>query len=170
MKNIVLTGFMASGKTVVGKRISEVTGYDFVDMDDFIEKKAGMTISDIFAEHGEEYFRALESKAAKELSERESTVISCGGGTVLKKENMEALRKNGVIVNLDPTREVIKERLACAADGRPLLSADDLEGALKRFSDRKLYYDNCDFKVRVETSKSVEQLAREIIDIYDGMM
>ena len=167
MKNIVLTGFMASGKTVVGKKLAEIIGFDFVDMDDYIEKKTGMTIGKIFKEYGEEYFRELESRTAEELSDRVNTVIACGGGTVLKKGNIDALRKKGIIINLEPTQEVIKQRLESAANGRPLLSAGDLAGALKRFHDRKPYYDNCDFKIKVEISKSVEQLAHEISDIYN---
>ena len=128
MKNIVLTGFMASGKTVVGKKLAEIIGFDFVDMDDYIEKKTGMTIGKIFKEYGEEYFRELESRTAEELSDRVNTVIACGGGTVLKKGNIDALRKKGIIINLEPTQEVIKQRLESAANGRPLLDVYKRQG------------------------------------------
>lgn len=168
MKNIVLTGFMASGKTVTGKRISEITGFDFFDMDEAIENKTGMEINKIFKIYGEKYFRDLESRRAEELSRKSNSVISCGGGVVLRKQNIEVLRKNGVIINLEPSEEVIKERLSAAAESRPLLSAGDIEGALKRFSDRRPYYDNCDFKVRIELGRSVNDIAREIADIYNN--
>jgi len=168
MKNIVLTGFMASGKTVIGKKISKLTGYKFIDMDLMIEEKEGKSINDIFALSGEKYFRDLESLTAIECANLSKCVISCGGGVVLRKENINNLRKNGIIFNLNPTEEVIKKRLSSAAETRPLLKKDDIQDALDRFEKRKPFYDNCDFKIQIDTNTTIEFAAKEIIEIYSN--
>ena len=100
-----------AGKTSVGKELAKILGYDFADTDEMIVKKEGKEISEIFSENGEKYFREIESDIAGVVSVFENTVISTGGGMVLKKENILKLRKNGVIVNLEITDEVIKKRL-----------------------------------------------------------
>ncbi len=166
MKNIVLTGFMASGKTFVGEMLAKKTGRLFIDTDLLIEKRAKKSINDIFKDHGEEYFRDLESSIAFECACLSDAIISCGGGIVLREENITHLRKNGVIFNLNPTKEVIEKRLLSASATRPLLNKDDLSGALERFFKRKPYYDNCDYKIEVTSDKSVELIAEEILFLY----
>ena len=86
-KNIVLCGFMGSGKTAVGNQLSKLTSRNYVDIDQYIENKSGKTISEIFAESGEQYFRDLEYEAAKELSLKKGCIISAGGGTLLYERN-----------------------------------------------------------------------------------
>lgn len=167
MKNIVLTGFMASGKTVTGKEIARITGYKFIDMDCMIEAAEGKTVNEIFADCGEKYFRTLESQAAQRCSEFENTVISCGGGTVLRPENIQFLRKNGIIFNLNPTEEVIRQRLSAASATRPLLKNDNADGVIKRFEARKPFYNDCDYKIEILPGKSVESVAEEIIKFYN---
>lgn len=166
MKNIVLTGFMASGKTVVGQRIAQLTGYRFVDLDVWIEKKMQMTVSQIFERFGEGYFRDLESEAARECAGLKNSVISCGGGAVLRPENIENLRKNAIIFNLDPSEEVIAARLSGAASTRPLLKEGDIEDAFMRFRERKPFYDRCDWKIKIELNQTIDEIAKEILAIY----
>ena len=124
MSNIVLCGFMGCGKTTVGMALARMLEYTFVDMDEYIVQKAGIPVTEIFARFGEEYFRELEAKAARELSARDRLVISAGGGTVLRAENVAVLKKGGVIVLIDVPLAVIQKRL----DGdrsRPLLNRPD---------------------------------------------
>ena len=97
--NLILCGMMGSGKTTVGIKIAQRTGKSFVDTDALIEERYGK-ISDIFARFGEEYFRDLESEIVQELCRQDGLVISTGGGLVLRKKNVDALRQNGKIIFL----------------------------------------------------------------------
>src|SRR5512147_1167363 len=97
MKNIILTGFMGTGKTVVGREISRLLNMRLVDVDSEIEESRKMKITDIFRDFGEPHFRDIETEMIRKLARTENTVISTGGGAVLREENMEALRERGVI-------------------------------------------------------------------------
>lgn len=153
-QNIVLTGMPSSGKTTVGKIIAEKTGRSFYDIDDEIVKTAGMDIPAIFSEKGEEYFRNLESAEAKRLSTLNGCVISCGGGTVLRQENVFALKQNGVVFFIDRPLE----KLMPTAD-RPLSS--DRIAIEKRYNERiDIYKSTCD--MRITADESAEKIA-EII-------
>jgi shikimate kinase len=121
MKNIILLGFMGTGKTVVGKKLGSELGRDFLDIDELIEKESGSSISEIFFNFGEEHFRQLEAKKAKEVSKYENMVIATGGGIVLREENIKNLRKNGVLIALSARPEVIIARTK-AEKNRPLLN------------------------------------------------
>src|SRR3972149_11133625 len=99
MKNIVLIGFMGSGKTEIGKRLAEKLGYTFMDTDSIIEKKMGKSISGIFQEDGEEHFRGLEAGGVKELSGIRGWVVSTGGGMVLNREKRLELKTEGIIIS-----------------------------------------------------------------------
>lgn len=166
--NIVLTGFMATGKTKISRCLAELTSYELIDTDAAVEAEAGMSINDIFAKYGEEHFRELETAAVKKAAGADRTVISTGGGTVLRSENIEELRKNGVIVNLAPEFEVIKARIEKAADTRPLMNGQSIEAVKKRFDDRQPFYDNCDIKIKVTNEKTPLEHAREILRALDN--
>lgn len=161
--NIVLTGFMATGKTEISKAIAKISDYTLIDTDDMIVEAAKMSINDIFAQYGEEYFRELEHKCVCEAAQMDNMVIATGGGVVLNKENIKALRKNGKIVNLAPEFSVIEERLNKAAATRPLLKGQDIEAVKKRFEDRLPFYADCDIKIEVTNGKTPEEFAREIL-------
>ena len=106
MRNIILIGFMGAGKTAVGNRLSKKLGYEYIDTDQYIEEKEGMTISNIFAERGEEYFRNLETSVIKELMLRKTpTIFSTGGGMPLRRENAELLKELGYPVLLGTSRK-----------------------------------------------------------------
>lgn len=123
-RNIILCGFMGCGKSTVGKKLSQLTEMDFVDMDDYIEKNAGMKISEIFQKYGEDYFRDLEHRAAAELSRRGGCVVATGGGALTFQRNVDAFKEGGAIVLLDPPLRVLQLRLKNDRS-RPLLQRPD---------------------------------------------
>ena len=108
--NIVLTGFMASGKSAISKVLKDkLPDYSLIDTDALIVDRMSMTINEIFDKYGEEEFRRIEYEVICEVSKLNNTIISTGGGVVLNKDNINELRENGVIVNLSPDFETIKE-------------------------------------------------------------
>lgn len=134
--NIVLIGFMGTGKSTVGRMLAEHLEWQFFDTDELIEKEVGVTISEIFARKGEPYFRDLETKTVKLLSMLDKSVIACGGGAVLRAENMEELEKNGIVVCLTASPEKILERTR-AAGGRPLLEGGDPLAKIRDLLERR---------------------------------
>ncbi len=167
-RNIVLTGFMASGKTVVGKLLAEKLGRKFIDSDARIEQKCKMTIPEIFEKYGEEYFRKVESGVIEELSMEKGSVIATGGGVVLNSDNIENLRKNATIVNLEPEKDVIVSRLSKDDGTRPLNKGQDIEQILGRFEKRKPFYDNCDVKVKITAEMSIEDSLVAVLKGLEG--
>ena len=107
--NIILTGFMATGKTTVGKLLADQMGYQFVDTDELIEERVGLTIAEIFQKKGEDAFRKMESDLAKELADKEGLVISTGGRFMLDPDNAEILIRHGLVFCLVATPEEILE-------------------------------------------------------------
>jgi shikimate kinase len=163
VKNIVLAGFMGTGKTAVSKELSRLAGFATVDVDAEIEKSAGMAIKEIFKQFGEPRFRDMETEAIKKVSEKTSTVISTGGGAVLRQENMDALRRGGIVVCLTATPETILERTN-NSDERPLLQVEDPVGKIKELLDfRKPYYEQADVMIDTE-GKTPLQVAEEILE------
>lgn len=125
--NIVLIGFMGSGKTTIGKCFADRYQYTFLDTDEYIEQKAGMSIKDIFNTYGEEYFRTLETNCLKELIHTaKSSIISTGGGIPLREENQALLQQLGYVVYLKISKEVVLKRLA-GDTKRPLLQGENVE-------------------------------------------
>lgn len=165
IKNIVLTGFMMAGKSVIGKELADITGFEFVDTDDMIIQTEKKQIGDIFSEKGEEYFRNVESRIALEVARKQNAVISTGGGMVLRKQNMEALGKTGVVVNLKITPEVIKKRLDKEKSTRPVIKNSDMNEVLEKLKSRECFYNKCDYSITVSDKKSPRELAEEILEI-----
>lgn len=161
MKNIVLTGFMASGKSSVGKSLSQKLNIKFIDTDNIIEQKLNKKITDIFKEKGEQYFRQQETKVIEELSDLTSCIISCGGGVVLNKYNIELLRKNGTIINLYASAKEVYKRISNNKD-RPLLQNTTIEKIQSLMDYRKPFYENCDISIKTD-DLSVEQITNLII-------
>ena len=166
--NIVLTGFMASGKTAISKAISEISELIFLDTDEVIVERTGMTIEEIFENMGEEGFREIEHNIIKEISDLDGYVISTGGGVPLNIANIRELRKNGIIVNLSSDFEVIKERLLRNGqkNKRPLIKNDKMDEIEQRFNDRIKYYRECDFQIRVSNDRTPEYYANEILTCH----
>ena len=145
--NIVLVGFMGTGKTSIGKRLAKQLRMCYVDTDDIIERDSGRRISDIFSEDGEETFRELESKAVRKVSKLYNHIISTGGGAVLKETNMAELKRNGIIFCLTATPEEIYRRVRHQSH-RPLLQTPDPLTKIKSMlEDRHPYYAKADYTV-----------------------
>lgn len=120
MKNIFLIGFMGSGKSTVAAYLSNHFKMDIIEMDQMIAMREGMSIPDIFEQHGEEYFRDAETKLLFEIQSEDNKVVSCGGGVVLREQNVEVMKKGGLVVLLAAKPETILERVK-DDDNRPLL-------------------------------------------------
>ncbi len=155
-ENIVLIGMPASGKSTVGKILSERYGMDFLDTDLLIEEKIGMSISEYFSRFGEEEFRKRESEAIEEATALTSCVIATGGGAVLKKRNIENLKKNGKVFFIDrPLGALLPTK------DRPL--ALDAEALKKRYEERyEIYCSLAD--VRIEADCDAEKVAERIAE------
>jgi shikimate kinase len=162
MKNIVLTGFMGTGKTEVGKILSQRLGYAIIDADSEIEKETGMTITEIFKRYGESRFREIEASVIKRLSGLKNIIISTGGGAVLREENVINLRKNGLIICLTASPETILKRTSNNSS-RPLLQVEDPLQKIKELLEyRRPYYEKADIMIDTENKNPLE-VAEEII-------
>lgn len=122
--NIYLVGFMGTGKTSVGRLLAKKKKFNFVDLDELIEFRERRRIVDIFAKEGEPYFRKVEKKALKEVAGQKKFVVACGGGVVLDKENIQAMKKSGILVCLTAAPKEILKRVSENTQ-RPLLNAKD---------------------------------------------
>ena len=158
--NIYLIGMMGSGKSTVGKTLSEKMHKPFIDLDSEIEKGTGKNISEIFDIDGEEQFRKMETKQLKQYSE---SIVACGGGIVLNDENREFINENGFTILLTASMEELSHRLSDSGN-RPLLADDNTEEALtKLWLERQLHYLNtADFTIETD-GKNSEQLTEEIL-------
>lgn len=160
--NIILIGFMGTGKSDIGRRLAERLSMHFLDTDTLIEKTEKIKISDIFAKKGEAYFRDLETKIIKTLEDYDNFVISTGGGMILRDENVTMLKKLGSIVLLWSEPDVIIDRLKHAKD-RPLIEVDR-ENKIRELLEKRrtIYHSVCDHKIDTSTL-SLDQAAEEII-------
>jgi shikimate kinase len=140
---IFLTGFMGSGKTTMGRKLANYLGYQFVDLDKFLEEKAGMSINDFFQLHGETAFREFEKEILQNSSFSENTVIATGGGAPCYFDNMGWMNKNGVTVYLMVPPKGLVDRLKHATD-RPLIKGlseqDLLKFITEKLKDREPFY------------------------------
>ena len=166
--NIVLCGMMGAGKTCVGKMLAKLTGGRFVDTDELIVQKHG-AISDIFAKHGESYFRDLETQTAEELSKKDSLIIATGGGFVLRENNVALLKEKGKIVFLQASEETLVKRLLTDTT-RPLLKGGELSEKIRTLLSARapIYGKVADYTVSVD-NKTVEETAKEIIKTVEGV-
>lgn len=163
--NIVLVGFMGTGKTSVGKRLSSNLRMRYIDTDNVIERDSRRRISDIFEEDGEEVFRQLESDAVNRVSQLYNYVISTGGGVVLKEENVAKLKENGVVFCLSATPEEIYNRVGHQTH-RPLLQTPDaLETIRTMLDDRAPYYAQADYTVET-TGKTFGEVMAKISNTF----
>lgn len=123
MKPIFLIGYMGSGKTTLGRALSQATGMQFIDLDEYIENRYRMSISDIFSLHGEAAFRQREQAMLTEVADFEDVIIACGGGTPCFYDNMELMNRRGTTVLLEASHARLSERLSAARSKRPLIAA-----------------------------------------------
>ena len=163
-KNIVLVGFMGTGKTTVAQLLAQKTGMPLVDMDSLIEQRAGKPITEIFATEGEAHFRALEHSLALELAETSGQIISTGGGIVLNPKNTEALGKTGLEVCLLARPETILKRLR-NDQSRPLLSGNKEEQIAQLLQQRAALYEAIPHTLQTD-ELTPEQIAQQIYALY----
>lgn len=154
--NISLIGFMGTGKTTVSKALSKITSFKEIDVDAYIVENEGKAISDIFKDRGEAYFRTLETNALQTISSKQGQIISCGGGAVLKDENVDILKKNGVIVLLTATPETIFDRVKDHTH-RPILNNDMSLRHVKELMEQRepRYQSVANVKVNVDSNDRI---------------
>ena len=165
--NIVLIGYRGTGKTSVGMALAEKLGRDFYDADDHIEKKAGTSISDMVHQEGWAFFRAKEKEAVRDLTALDGCVIAAGGGAVLDPENVEYMKKSGVVILLEAATKTIFERMRediKTEQQRPSLTGKDPYEEIEEVLAfrRPLYKEAMDFSVDT-TWKSIEEVLEEIV-------
>jgi len=165
LKNIVLTGFMGAGKTTIGKELAKMLHMKLVDVDEEIEISQKMTINDIFKMSGEPCFRDIETAMIKKLSHNKNCIISTGGGAVLRDENMEALKENGVVFCLAASAETILERTGNNQD-RPLLKVENPKKKIEELlAYRRPFYEKAGIMIETD-GKTPLQIAEEIMELY----
>ncbi len=157
MERIYIIGYMGSGKTTVGKKLAKLLALSFVDLDVYIESKYRQTVTEIFAEKGEDEFRKIESKALIDVAQFDNVVISTGGGTPCFFNNMELMNKTGTTVYIKTDSEELAARLLASKTERPLIagkSEDELIPFIsKHLATRECYYMNA--KIIYHTYKMI---------------
>ena len=167
MNNIVLVGFMGTGKTTVGLHLEKKTGFPLVDMDHLIEQEVGISISQIFATQGEAHFRSLERAMTKKLATQTNHIISTGGGVVLNPNNLTDFASNGLVVCLSASPETILNRVR-NDQTRPLLAGDKEQQIRDLLQRRQPLYDAIPFQVATD-SRTPEQIAESILQHYRSL-
>ena len=167
-KNIMLIGFMGTGKSTVASCLCETHGMELVEMDELIAKREGMSIPDIFAKKGETYFRDLETNLVIELQSEVNKVVSCGGGVVLRECNVKEMKKNGCVVLLTAQPETVLERVK-DDDNRPLLRGNkNVKFISEMMEKRREKYETAADVVISTDGKDVETICKEIIEKVRG--
>ncbi len=165
MPNIVLVGFMGTGKTSVGQKLAERLEMPLIDTDAVIKHDSGMTIAETFAQHDESYFRDLESAAICKVTALDNHVISTGGGVVLRRSNLEMLKCSSVVFCLTATPEEIWRRVGHEPH-RPLLQAPDPLGKIQQMlTERAPYYARADYDIPT-TGVSIEEVVDKIVEVF----
>lgn len=165
-KNIILIGFMGTGKSSVSRYLHNMAQMEIAEMDEIIVQREGMSIPAIFAAKGDSYFRSLETNLLQELQQENDLIISCGGGAALRKENVDAMKTNGYVFLLTAAPETIFRRVG-ADQNRPVLNGRrSPEGIAQLMKERQPFYQAAaDFVISTD-NKSSENVAQEILDIF----
>lgn len=159
--NIILIGFMGTGKSTVGKHLARILEWEFIDTDLEVEATTGMSIPEIFRRHGETRFRSEEALVVQRLLEREKTVIATGGGTILNRENRMILDRMGWVISLYAPIATVLERVGSKND-RPLLKKS-MEEIKLLWQSRQPQYNQADYVVDT-TDKGIEEVGEEILE------
>jgi shikimate kinase len=171
MKRIILIGYMGAGKTTVGKALSKELGIIFYDLDWYIESRMRKTVSQIFAERGEEGFRKIEYNLLHEVAEFEDIIISCGGGTPCFFDNMDYLNQQGQVVYLKADPEVLYKHLMMAKVERPLIkgkSHDELLAFIReQLEKREPFYSKARYTLDVSLMDNYEKIKTSVAKIIE---
>jgi 3-dehydroquinate synthase len=162
-RNIILGGFMATGKSTVGRRLAIVLGYDFLDLDTLIAVEAGMPIAQIFAGRGEAAFRALETRMVERVAGRSGCVVATGGGTIVNSRNLAALKRSGVVITLAADPDTIVARIGPTEDRPMLWGGDKRERVRLLLEQRAEAYAQADLIVDA-SARSVDHVVSHILD------
>lgn len=163
MNNIILCGFMGSGKTSIGKELAKLTGYNFIDTDELIEQEQGIKIKEIFEKYGEQHFRDLEYETCKKIANINNSIVSTGGGLMTYQRNSEAIKIGGRVIFLDVSFSTICQRIG-EDSTRPLFQ--DRIKARKLYDERQEKYRNAaDYIVKGEMS--IEETAEHILKLLE---
>jgi len=165
MNNIVLIGFMAVGKTTIGRELSKKLNFDFIDTDIEIEKNEKMKISDIFEKKGEDYFRNLETNMLKNSIDKKNIILSTGGGIIVRKENIPVLKNIGTVVWLNGNKKTIIKNLKYSDINRPLLkNSNNIEEKINEFLSKRydLYKESCHIEIDIN-DKNIQEVTSEIL-------
>ena len=169
MRRIILIGYMGSGKTTLGKALSKETGLMFYDLDWYIESRMRKTISELFAEKGEEGFRKVEYNMLHEVAEFEDVIISCGGGTPCFFDNMDYLNQQGDVVYLKATPETLYKHLQMARVERPLLKGKSQEELIDyittHLQEREPYYQQARYQLDVNLLDNYDKIQDSVAAI-----
>lgn len=160
--NIVLIGFMGTGKSTVAGALHRVFGMDVVEMDEVIARREGMSIPEIFETYGEEYFRDLETKLLIELQERRNVVVSCGGGAPMRDRNIAEMKKNGRVVLLTASPEVVLERVKNSHDRPVIENNKTVEYIEELMEKRRTQYEKAADQVISTDGKDEKEICEEI--------
>lgn len=165
-KHIYLIGFMGTGKSTVSRRLKNLMKVNEIDMDAAIVRENEMSISEMFEQFGEPYFRQKETAMLYKLARRHPAIVSCGGGTVLRRENVDVMKKSGIIVLLTASPETVFERVKNGRE-RPILNGHMNVEYIKELMEkrREIYENACDVKISTD-GKTPEEIAKEILKIY----
>ena len=164
---IYLIGYMGCGKSTLGRRLAKHTGLQFVDMDDYIEKRNFKTVPQIFAEEGEAEFRKKERKALEELSEFTDTIIATGGGAPCFFDNINLMNKTGktIYLNIDP--KILAERLLKSKTERPLIKGKSREELVEFIDEtlrkRNTFYKQAKYQI-TQPDVDLDELMRKIAE------
>ena len=163
--NLYLVGFMGSGKTAVAKEVAETTNLKYIEMDEFIEKKENRSINNIFEDSGEDYFRKVEKEVLKEISLDDNQIVSCGGGVVIDEDNINLMKKTGILICLQAKPEVIYQRVKNQKH-RPLLNVNDPQvKIMELLKARTPYYEKANYIIETD-DLSIKQVAQKVKSIF----
>lgn len=173
MKTIFLIGYMASGKTTLGRAYAREKGLRFVDLDFYITQRFRRSVAELFAERGEEGFRRLEAAMLEEMAGTEDTVVSCGGGTPCFGRNMELMLENGVVAWLEVEPECVVRRLQTAKTRRPLTEGKSpgelLDFVRRHQQEREPFYSRAHLRLRGEDLEDRAGIGRAVARL-DGLL
>jgi shikimate kinase len=162
-RNIIVCGFMATGKSSVGKRLAAKLHYQFLDMDSLIEEETGMTIPQIFSSQGEPAFRALESRMVERIAGWTGYVVATGGGTIVNPQNLETLKRCGVVISLTADIRTILLRSG-KGDTRPLLQGENKSERIRQLMEkREPFYAQADI-VQDTSTLNINQVVRRLVE------
>ena len=171
MTRIILIGYMGAGKTTIGKALSKELGIVFYDLDWYIESRMRKTVSEIFAERGEEGFRKIEYNMLHEVAEFEDVIISCGGGTPCFFDNMDYLNQQGQTVYLKAEPEVLYKHLQMAKVERPLLKGKSKEELLtfikEQLEKREPFYTKARYTLDVSLMDNYDKIKTSVAKIKE---